>query len=138
MITFLSVLLAPLVGIGLATMIIGVLLASNNIGDSVGDKICYAGTPRFIKSINNGRHSDCDNLVTGFQSGDAGNYNYSHHSSPHPYNKSTNTRKANVIGDGSGVTHSLSHASDSGVHVARISRSCSAPPRSCRPETLPP
>lgn len=96
MITFLSVLLAPLVGIGLATMIIGVLLASNNIGDSVGDKICYAGTPRFIKSINNGRHSDCDNLVTGFQSGDAGNYNYSHHSSPHPYNKSTNTRKAKV------------------------------------------
>ena len=25
-----------------------------------------------------------------------------------------------VIGDGSGVTHSLSHASASGVHVARV------------------
>ena len=96
MITFLSVLLAPLVGIGLATMIIGVLLASNNIGDSVGDRSCYAGTPRFIKSINNGRHSDCDLLVSRFQSGNAGNYNSSHHGSPHPYNESTNTKKAKV------------------------------------------
>ena len=26
---------------------------------------------------------------------------------------------ANIIGDGSGITHSLSHASASGVHVAR-------------------
>ena len=25
-----------------------------------------------------------------------------------------------IIGDGSGVTHSLSHASASGVHVARV------------------
>jgi uncharacterized FAD-dependent dehydrogenase len=35
-------------------------------------------------------------------------------------NLETSLKGLFVIGDGSGVTHSLSHASASGVHVARV------------------
>ena len=34
-------------------------------------------------------------------------------------NLETNNKNLYIIGDGSGITHSLSHASASGVHVAR-------------------
>lgn len=36
-----------------------------------------------------------------------------------PYEEYTTTKLATAIGDGSGITHSLSHASASGVYVAR-------------------
>jgi len=63
MMTFLAVLFAPLMGISLATFIFGVLLSSNNIGDSVGSNSYYARTPHFDKRIDQGSYQICSELV---------------------------------------------------------------------------
>ena len=66
MITFLAVILAPLMGISVTTMIFGFLLASNNIGDSVSSHSYYAKTPHFNKRIDKGSRYECEQMV--FQS----------------------------------------------------------------------
>ena len=73
MMTFLAVLLAPLMGISLATLIFGVLLSSNNIGDSVGSNSYYAGTPQFDERINRGSRQECEQLVYRCRMDFAGN-----------------------------------------------------------------
>lgn len=58
--TFLAVLLAPLMGVGIATFIIGVFLAPNDIGDSTGSKFHYTGNPRYDCRIDQGSRSLCE------------------------------------------------------------------------------
>lgn len=63
MMTFLAVLLAPLMGIGIATFIIGVFLAPNNIGDSVGSKFQYTGNPRYDCRIDDAGREYCERVA---------------------------------------------------------------------------
>ena len=63
MMTFLAVLLAPLMGIGIATFIIGVFLAPNNIGDSVGSKFQYTGNPRYDCRIDDASREYCEHVA---------------------------------------------------------------------------
>ena len=63
MMTFLAVLLAPLMGIGIATFIIGVYLSPNNIGDSVGSKFQYTGNPRYDCRIDDASREYCERVA---------------------------------------------------------------------------
>lgn len=66
MMTFLAVLLAPLMGIGIATFIIGVFLAPNNIGDSVGSKFQYTGNPKYDCRVDDAGREYCEYIASEY------------------------------------------------------------------------
>lgn len=66
MMTFIAVLLAPLMGIGIATFIIGVFLAPNNIGDSVGSKFQYTGNPKYDCRIDDAGREYCEYIASEY------------------------------------------------------------------------
>jgi len=66
MMTFIAVLLAPLMGIGIATFIIGVFLAPNNIGDSVGSKFQYTGNPKYDCRVDDAGREYCENIASEY------------------------------------------------------------------------
>lgn len=63
MMTFLAIIFAPLIGIGVSTLLIGIFLSANNIGDSVGSIYYYSGTPKYDRRIDKGSRYDCERLV---------------------------------------------------------------------------
>ena len=63
MMTFLAIIFAPLIGISISTMLIGIFLSANNIGDSVGSIHYYSGAPKYDRRIDKGSRYACEQFV---------------------------------------------------------------------------
>ena len=63
MMIFLAIIIALLVGISFSTLLIGLFLSKNNIGDSVGSIHYYSGAPKYDRRIDKGSRYACEQFV---------------------------------------------------------------------------